>query len=46
MKQNFDTVLLEQLSSTIEGELFFDDTMRTLYATDASVYKEYPIAVC
>ena len=46
MKQNLDTTLLEQLISTLEGELFFDDTMRTLYATDASVYKEYPSAVC
>lgn len=46
MKQHFDTTLLEQLSSSVEGDLFFDDTMRTLYATDASVYKEYPVAVC
>lgn len=46
MKQNFDTALLEQLASSLEGELFFNDTMRALYATDASVYKEYPTAVC
>ena len=46
MKQHFDTALLEKLSTSIEGELYFNDTMRTLYATDASVYKEYPVAVC
>ncbi len=29
----------------LEGELFFDDAMRTLYATDASAYREMPLAV-
>lgn len=37
--------LLEQLSNTIEGELFTDNTIRTLYATDASAYREMPLAV-
>ncbi|HRH56529.1 MAG TPA: FAD-linked oxidase C-terminal domain-containing protein [Chitinophagales bacterium] len=46
MKQNFDSTLLQQLSDVLDGELFFDNTMLTLYATDASVYKEYPLAVC
>lgn len=41
-----DKVSLEQLSGFLEGQLFFNDTMRVLYATDASVYKEYPTAVC
>ena len=29
----------------MEGELFYDRTMRTLYATDASAYREMPLAV-
>src|SRR5689334_19494149 len=37
--------LLKQLRSDLEGELFFDKTMRTLYATDASAYREFPLAV-
>jgi FAD/FMN-containing dehydrogenase/Fe-S oxidoreductase len=36
---------LEQLSEALEGELFFDTTMRLLYATDASAYRELPLAV-
>ncbi len=36
---------LQSLASQLEGELFFDDTMRTLYATDASAYREMPVAV-
>lgn len=36
---------LQQLSSQLEGDLFFDDTMRILYATDASAYRELPLAV-
>ena len=36
---------LKQLAATLEGELFFDTTMRTLYATDASAYREIPLAV-
>lgn len=37
--------LLEQLAGELEGELHFDTTMRTLYATDASAYREMPTAV-
>jgi FAD/FMN-containing dehydrogenase/Fe-S oxidoreductase len=37
--------LLQQLAATLEGEFFTDDTMRTLYATDASAYREMPLAV-
>ena len=29
----------------MEGELYFDTTIRTLYATDASAYREFPLAV-
>lgn len=36
---------LEEFKKTFEGDFFTDTTMRTLYATDASVYKEYPLAV-
>ena len=36
---------LEELKKNIEGDLYFDLTMRTLYATDASVYRELPLAV-
>jgi FAD/FMN-containing dehydrogenase/Fe-S oxidoreductase len=37
--------LLQQLADSLEGELYFDTTMRTLYATDASAYREMPLAV-
>src|SRR5690242_10416102 len=37
--------LLQQLATTLEGEFYSDDTMRTLYATDASAYREMPLAV-
>jgi FAD/FMN-containing dehydrogenase/Fe-S oxidoreductase len=36
---------LQQLSRELEGEFYFDKTMRTLYATDASAYREMPLAV-
>ena len=36
---------LIKLASELEGELFYDTTMRTLYATDASAYREMPLAV-
>jgi FAD/FMN-containing dehydrogenase/Fe-S oxidoreductase len=38
-------VKLKQLSQQLEGDLYFDTTMRTLYATDASAYREMPLAV-
>ena len=37
--------LLQQLAATLEGEFYSDDTTRTLYATDASAYREMPLAV-
>ena len=37
--------MLMQLGQTLKGVLYFDDTMRTLYATDASAYREMPLAV-
>lgn len=36
---------LEELKKEIEGDLYFDTLTRTLYATDASVYREMPQAV-
>jgi len=36
---------LKELSGQLEGEFFTDDTMRMLYATDASAYQEMPLAV-
>src|SRR6266550_4306799 len=36
---------LQQLSQSLEGEFYFDATMRILYATDASAYRELPLAV-
>src|SRR5690242_11516500 len=36
---------LNQLKNVMEGELYLDKTMRTLYATDASAYREMPLAV-
>jgi FAD/FMN-containing dehydrogenase/Fe-S oxidoreductase len=36
---------LERLATELEGDFHFDATMRTLYATDASVYREMPQAV-
>lgn len=37
--------ILSQLASQLEGELHYDTVMRTLYATDASAYREMPQAV-
>lgn len=36
---------LQSLASQLEGELHFDTLMKTLYATDASVYRMLPLAV-
>jgi FAD/FMN-containing dehydrogenase/Fe-S oxidoreductase len=37
--------LLQQLQEQLDGELHYDSLMRHLYATDASVYRELPLAV-
>jgi FAD/FMN-containing dehydrogenase/Fe-S oxidoreductase len=39
------TQKLINLSSRLDGELYTDDTTRILYATDASAYREIPLAV-
>lgn len=36
---------LLELKNSLEGELFTDSKMRSMYATDASVYRELPLAV-
>src|SRR6185369_11135576 len=36
---------LRQLATLLEGECYDDPTMRILYATDASAYREMPLAV-
>ncbi|MBS4063387.1 MAG: FAD-binding protein [Chitinophagaceae bacterium] len=36
---------LQQLATQLKGDLFTDTTIRTLYATDASAYREMPLAV-
>jgi FAD/FMN-containing dehydrogenase/Fe-S oxidoreductase len=33
------------LAKDLDGEFYFDTVMRTLYATDASAYREMPLAV-
>jgi len=35
----------DQLKSKLEGDLFVDNVQRVLYSTDASQYKEMPLAV-
>ncbi|NNG09522.1 MAG: FAD-binding oxidoreductase, partial [Arenibacter sp.] len=37
--------MLNKLKQDLEGELFTDKLMTTLYATDASVYRKMPLAV-
>src|SRR3954463_4030546 len=36
---------LKQLARELDGELYYDKRMRILYATDASAYREMPLAV-
>jgi FAD/FMN-containing dehydrogenase/Fe-S oxidoreductase len=36
---------LNKLKSELSGELHYDDLMKALYATDASVYRKLPLAV-
>ncbi|WP_372746655.1 FAD-binding and (Fe-S)-binding domain-containing protein [Lutibacter sp.] len=37
--------MLQNLSNSLNGELFFDDLHKSIYATDASVYRKIPLAV-
>ena len=45
MKISSRTRLLSLLAKSLKGDLFTDMTNRLLYATDASAYREIPIAV-
>ncbi|HFX18095.1 MAG TPA: FAD-binding oxidoreductase, partial [Flavobacteriales bacterium] len=36
---------LQKLADSLQGELFYDDLHRHIYATDASVYRMLPDAV-
>lgn len=36
---------LRGLAKKLDGELYWDETLRKLYATDASAYREMPLAV-
>lgn len=40
-----DKKLLLNLDKSLQGTLFFDDLHKSLYATDASVYRKIPLAV-
>ncbi len=40
-----DIKYLEQLATLLQGKLHIDETMRMLFATDASAYQEMPLAV-
>ena len=44
-KQSISSEKLDELAATLEGEFYDDSTMRILYATDASAYREMPLAV-
>lgn len=37
---------LDELKEKLKGKLVYDKILRTLYATDASAYREFPDAVC
>ncbi|MCH8555381.1 MAG: FAD-binding protein, partial [Schleiferiaceae bacterium] len=37
--------ILKELQPKLSGQVYTDDLMRALYATDASVYREYPAGV-
>ena len=36
---------IEALSALISGEIYFDDLHKSIYATDASVYRKLPLGV-
>ncbi len=40
-----DTNLLQQLNTSLKGDLLYDDLHKSVYATDASVYRKIPLAV-
>tara|TARA_R110001606_G_scaffold78220_2_gene180918 strand:- start:10100 stop:12997 length:2898 start_codon:yes stop_codon:yes gene_type:complete len=40
-----NTTILETLHNSLSGDVLFDNLHKTLYATDASVYRKIPLAV-
>ena len=40
-----DNSTLETLHNTLSGDVLYDNLHKTLYATDASVYRKIPLAV-
>ncbi len=46
MEEFIDNHFLNALATQLEGELLLDKTTRRLYATDASSYRQIPLAVC
>lgn len=42
---SISTSLLNQLAQSLDGTLYFDDLLKTIYSTDASVYQVLPLAV-
>ncbi|MBN1115838.1 MAG: FAD-binding protein [Bacteroidales bacterium] len=44
-QQNNNTDKLNKLKLSLEGDLFTDNMLTTIYSTDASAYKEKPLAV-
>jgi FAD/FMN-containing dehydrogenase/Fe-S oxidoreductase len=44
-KQMIHADQLQALAQSLQGDFHYDTTMRTLYATDASAYREMPLAV-
>ncbi len=44
-QHNTEKLPLAELAESLEGEFFSDSTQRMLYATDASAYREMPLAV-
>jgi FAD/FMN-containing dehydrogenase/Fe-S oxidoreductase len=45
MQQPVNNPDFSLLQNQLSGDLYWDDTMRRLYATDASAYREIPMAV-
>ncbi len=48
LRKNMESVVLDfnSLRNNIAGELFTDDLHKSIYATDASVYRMIPLGVC
>jgi FAD/FMN-containing dehydrogenase/Fe-S oxidoreductase len=45
LQSSVSDAALRSLGEQLQGDLFLDNTIRTLYATDASAYREVPLAV-